>query len=139
MTAVEINGWFGGTELVELNDEGVIDEEVVEAFTRGHCHSFALALAAALPGLELCGVDWDEVWVEEREEYDWLPNHVVCMDAAGRLWDVRGRNQLDCDPDPLDVETVRSGFDGEYFDPQPELALPFLAAWLAAHREDVIL
>lgn len=138
MTVVEINGWFGGTELVELNDEGVIDEDVVEAFTRGHCHSFALALAEALPGLELFGVDWDEAFDWNEDEFIDMPNHVVCMDAAGQLWDVRGLNR-ERDPEPLDVELVRSGFGGQYFDPQPEVAVPFLAAWLEAHREDVIL
>jgi len=133
---VEINAWLGDTELVELNDEGRIDGNAVKVFTRGHCHSFALALSEVLPNLELVGVAWEEVWTEDDDAVD-IPGHVCCRDQAGKLWDITGLNTEDWDAEYLDRQYVLDAFDGEYFDARPDLAQPFLAAWLKAHRKGV--
>ena len=41
---IEYFGDFGTRVPVELNEDGVIDEDVIKTFVCGHCHSFALTL-----------------------------------------------------------------------------------------------
>jgi hypothetical protein len=135
---VEVNGIVGNA-YVELNDEGVIDKDVEIAFTRGHCHSFAMALQAVKPNLQLVGVDWLLTSCEAfHGELELLPGHVLCRDVAGNLWDVRGLVTDAYDPAPVSDELIESEFYGEYRDADPTLAAPYLAAWFAAHGQEVI-
>lgn len=115
-------------EDVEIREDGVIDGTVVEAFTSGHCHSFALALLDHIPGGELYG------WMRHSDEDDY-PQHVVVRDPRGRLWDVEGEFKLAGEVFPVEVEHALDSFGGGYRDPEHEFAATFVPHWLKLHPE----
>lgn len=112
-------------EDVEIREDGVIDETVVEAFTSGHCHSFALALLDHIPGGQLYG------WGDEGH----IPQHVIVRDPHGRLWDVEGQFRLAGDVFPVEVEDALDAFGGDYRDPEVEFAASFVPYWLKSYPE----
>lgn len=66
MSTWTYNGWFGRDTEIEL-EPGVLDENAHDVFSRGHCHSLALALCELIAGAELMGAwrdgELDHVYV----------------------------------------------------------------------------
>jgi hypothetical protein len=79
----EYNGYFGGGRTIRLMP-GVMTEDAVDVFMRGHCHSLALALCELLPDSELMGE-----WVHGVLE------HVFVRLADGSTLDATGLDELD--------------------------------------------
>lgn len=73
MTTWTFNGWFGRSTDIELED-GVLDEHATDVFSRGHCHSLALALYELIPDAELIGAwrdgELDHVFIRLRDGRD---------------------------------------------------------------------
>ena len=73
MTTWTFNGWFGRSTDIELED-GVLDEHATDVFSRGHCHSLALALYELIPDAELIGAwrdgELDHVFIKLRDGRD---------------------------------------------------------------------
>lgn len=140
-------------EDVEIREDGVIDENVVEAFSCGHCHAFALALHRAL-GWELVGLLWEnwepdeDEWTEEAlsaaETYRFrangdcvlVPGHVAVRDEDGVLYDVTGPHDPDefgGDARPIPEDFVEAACDGMYRPTEAEFASTFVEAWKEAY------
>lgn len=141
-------------EDVDVREDGVLDEDVVEVFTSGHCHAFALALHKAF-GWEVVGALWEEHsastpgildpenWTEgccpdfKGRSSVRLPGHVLCRDERGRLFDVRGEldagDECHDDAEPIDPEWARGAFDGFYRPCEDAFAAIFIDAWRKEH------
>ena len=134
---------------VDVREDGVIDEDVVMAFTAGHCHAFALALHRAL-GWELVGalwewfevdeVDWDDAaecgcWPDfEGEDGFNLPGHCLVRDDEGVLWDITGPlpkgDACYRDAKPIDPAWVEdTHLNGFYRPCQAAFAATFVDEW----------
>lgn len=133
MPTLNINHFFGDID-VKLPEDGSINGDVHDAFTLGHCHSFALALSAAT-GWAVAGVDWDtvdpcdvdiEVGFDEPVK---LPNHVVCVDDNGQAWDITGPVHK-TDIRVIDPDEARGAFYGAYREPEVEVAALYIPAWI---------
>jgi hypothetical protein len=73
----------------EVSAEGIIDHEAREAFTRGQCHSLALALHR-LAGWELYGL-----YKPSELRYGGTPSHTVVRSPDGEYIDINGNNALE--------------------------------------------
>lgn len=118
--------------------EGERCADAIIVFTRGHCHSFALALhalciEAGIPA-EIVGEDWSPHWDTDAD----TPDHVaVRVLETGRVYDVRG----DCtEPlkaaDVCDWKSCELDADGKpsptYLEPEAERAEPWARDVFAA-------
>ena len=77
-TTWTFTGWFGRDTDVEL-EAGVLNEHAQDVFSRGHCHSLALALYDLIPDAELMGA-----WRDGQLE------HVYVRLRDGRALDING-------------------------------------------------
>lgn len=126
---------------VEINDQGVIDEEAEKVFTRGQCHSLALALHRQ--------TGWPIIGFIDRYDDPEIPGHCVVycpqldeyVDICGIGALIRWQKRWDAKPIPLATEAVENGLKA-YLPIQPEVAEPFaktvLAKLLDIHGELVI-
>ena len=111
-----------GDELVasELPDDGTLTAEAREAFSNGHCHSFALALRQ-LTGWQIMGL----IGPDRR-----TVTHVYCRKPDGVTYvDIKG----ECETDSLAMLRDLTGckFRGKgWLKPDVAAALPFAQARL---------
>jgi hypothetical protein len=118
---VEVRTWWG---LWELPKDGEVDEDVIEAFTTGHCHSFALAMH------EKTG--WDMYACSYDPGYD-TPAHVFIRHPKGKFVDItgfipKGSRWFRDGVVRVSKEDIYEFFD--YLRPQPKLAAPFVKSVL---------
>lgn len=140
MPTLNVNDLFWSFDL-DLNEDGEIDEDVIHAFTRGHCHSFAIALAEHM-GWKLVGIN--PIYVDEYEiedagidtDPDYYPDHIACIDRDGNVYDVTGRLDTEYEevcPVPDEDRLRTDGWGGLYRTPEPEVACLYLEAWKERH------
>lgn len=119
----DYNGYFGGNRTVRLT-AGLIDEDAEDVFTRGHCHSLALALCELLPDAALMGV-----WCYGLLEHVFVQVPDGMLDAKG-LTDDESRiatvGLTEGEIDVLDYEELESLEEMEaYRRSRVEDAMPF--------------
>lgn len=111
------NGWLGPAE-IELED-GVINQDAREVFSRGHCHSLALALQELLPSAELMGG-----WRNDELQ------HVYVRLSDGRALDINGITT-----DQWIEDWMGGGTFTDYLDPE-DLEWHELIGYFRENRKD---
>lgn len=133
-TIWDYNGWMGGDRTVRLRP-GELSQDTVDVFTRGHCHSMALALCELLPDAALMGV-WchgmlEHVFVQLPD--GWMLDAEGLTDDESRIATV---GLTEGEIDVLDYEELESLEEMEaYRRSRIEDALPFARALI--EREGV--
>lgn len=126
---VDCIAFFGGTQSVELPDDGRITPEVEHVFSNGQCHALALAIHEAT-GWQMVALDF---WQD-------IPNHVLVRMPDGRLLDIAGTDvedrwpTADCrDCAPEDVDAWVEGIPGigGYIPPNLDAARTFVPTLLS--------
>ena len=122
-TFVEITGY----RRREINTEGIIDYDAEYAFTRGQCHSLALAMHR-LTGWELYGL-----YKPNELRRGGTPSHTVVRSPDGEYIDIGGNTALEewreyyPDAKPVAVtEAQVLGFEHiDYVKPNIKAAMPY--------------
>lgn len=101
--------------IFDLDPDDGITEDASTVFTRGHCHSLALALNELIPGSELYGVQYDNVGLWGPRD---IPGHVILHLPDGRFLDVDGVYDHETElglgtGEPIDREWALGGFADE--------------------------
>lgn len=118
-----------------INTEGIIDYDAEYAFTRGQCHSLALALHR-LAGWELYGFYSPHELGRGR-----TPSHTVVRSPDGEYIDINGNNALEdwrgycpaATPKAV-TEAQVLGFEHiDYCTPNIEAAMPYAKALYAKY------
>lgn len=130
------DGIFGFPDERDL-EPGVLDEDAVHVFMRGHCHSFAEAVRRLLPSAELVlayDVNDEAGGAEVGEAHVLVRVGGRYLDARGWVDEVDERSQRDVEScwdrvTSIEREGWLEGSDG-WFDLRVDEALPFALALL---------
>ena len=128
----------------EVRADGVIDDNAVQAFTRGHCHSLALALHQET-GWPLFGMYSEEEGNMSHENGD-TPSHVLVQMPNGDFLDIEGTGAVENwqqswpTTEPVKVtEAEVLGFSKiDYKEPNVEAARPFAKTLLSKYGQEFI-
>ena len=110
-----------------INTEGIIDYNAEYAFTRGQCHSLALALHR-LTGWELYGL-----YIRDEFESGKTPSHTVVRTPSGEYIDIEGNTALedwreyypDAKPVAVTEAQVLEFEHDDYVKPNIKAAMPY--------------
>lgn len=117
---------FGEAHNVEINDQGFIDDQVVDVFENGHCHSLALAINQ-LTGWPMFGLVAPAAHNKPES-----PGHVVVKTNKGAYLDISGKGALtrwrgfhrnNVEVYPIDPEKANTLLN--YLPANVEAAIPF--------------
>jgi hypothetical protein len=121
-----------------INTEGRIDNAAEYAFTRGQCHSLALALHR-MTGWELYGLYSEYDWTRKQAGRESTPSHVVVRSPEGKYIDITGDDALegwhqwwpDATPHSVTEAEVLGFSDIDYIKPDITAATPYaLTLWV---------
>lgn len=120
-----VNTW-GGAFILDAN--GQIGLEEIDAFTTGHCHSFALAVNKLTSWPIYAGIG-------DYDTYD-SPKHVFNRSPKGFI-DVEGLNLRKFDRFneviPVSVREAKKFVD--YLKPRPSMAMPYAETLINKYKE----